>query len=188
MDDVFAVLAERHGLEDRAGTSSDGLSERYLYSADMGYRYGFGRWWGHPDVATTDVWVLLNPATGDTERRRRPTLDRCIAHSRTVGRTGVVVVNIFALRHTDPKVLRRAGDPVGSANDDALRLFTAAAPRTIAAWGAGGAFHARSRVVAPLLDQPLCLGTTAGGEPRHPLYVPSDAELRPWTAPVGPGA
>ncbi|MDK3256904.1 DUF1643 domain-containing protein [Blastococcus capsensis] len=182
MDDVFSVLAGRHGLEDRPGTSPDGLPERYLYSPDMAYRYGFGRWWGGQDLATTDVWVLLDPASGDTERRR-PTLGRCIARSRATGRSGLVVVNLFAHRHTDPRTLRQAGDPVGPADDDALRLFTTAAPRTIAAWGGGGGLHGRSGAVAPLLDRALCLGTTRRGEPRHPLYVPVEAPLIPWTAP-----
>jgi hypothetical protein len=179
--DVFAALAGRHGLEDQVGVSPDGLPERYLYSPDMAYRYGFGRWWGDQDLATTDVWVLLNPATGDTEQRRRPTLDRCIARSRAAGRSGLVIVNLFAHRHTDPKVLRHAADPVGPANDAVLRQLTAAVRRTIAAWGAGGRLHGRSRAVAPLLDRPLCLGTTRRGEPRHPLYVPGDAPLIPWT-------
>ena len=183
MDDVFATLAERHGLEDRRGTAPDGLPERYVYSSDMAHRYAFGRWWGAPDLGTTDVWILLNPATGDTERRRRPTLDRCIARSRAASRSGLVIVNLFGYRHTDPRMLRQAADPVGAAGDDALRLMTAAAPRTIAAWGSGGVLHGRSRAVAPLLDRPLCLGTTRGGEPRHPLYVPADAPLVPWSAP-----
>jgi hypothetical protein len=78
VEDVFAGLAAQLGLEDRRGTSPEGLPERYLYSPDMAYRYGFGRWWGDQDLATTDLWVLLNPATGDTEQRRRPTLERCI--------------------------------------------------------------------------------------------------------------
>lgn len=127
--------------------------------------------------------MLLNPATGDTEKRRRPTLDKCIARSRAAGRSGLVIVNLFAYRHTDPKTLRRAEDPVGPANDDALRVLTTAAPRTIGAWGNGGSLHHRSAAVAPLLDSPLCLGTTGTGEPRHPLYVPGDASLVPWTAP-----
>jgi hypothetical protein len=184
VEDVFSVLADRHDLEDRRGVSPNGLPERYLYSTDMAYRYGFGRWWGDQDLATTDVWVLLNPATGDTEQRRRPTLEKCIARSRAAGRSGLVIVNLFAHRHTDPKALRHAADPVGPANDDALRVLTTAAPRTVAAWGKGGSLHGRSRAVAPLLDQPLCLGTTADGEPRHPLYVSRDAPLVPWTAPA----
>ena len=182
---MFAGLAARHGLEDRLGTSPDGLPDRYLYSPDMGYRYAFGRWWADPDVGTTDVWVLLNPATGDTERRRRPTLDRCIARSRAAGRSGLLIVNLFAHRHTDPKTLRNAADPVGSANDDVLQTLTATAPRTIAAWGSHGSPHGRSHAVGPLLDRPLCLGTTRHGEPRHPLYVAGDAALVPWPPPHG---
>ena len=179
---VFAGLAARHGLEDRTGTSPDGLPERYLYSPDMAHRYAFGRWWGDRDLTTTDVWVLLNPATGDTEQRRRPTLERCIARSRGAGRSGLVIVNLFAHRHTDPRTLRHAADPVGPANDDVLRSLTTAAPTTIAAWGAHGRLHGRSRAVGSLLDRPLCLGTTRHGEPRHPLYVAGDAPLVPWTA------
>lgn len=177
------MLAARHHLDDRPGKSPAGLPERSLYSPDMAYRYAYGRWWGDQDLRTTDVWVLLNPATGDTEQRRRPTLDNCIARSRAAGRSGLVIVNLFAHRHTDPKALRKAVDPVGPANDEALQMLTSAAPRTIAAWGAGGRLHGRSRAVARLLDRPLCLGMTRRGEPRHPLYVPRDARLVPWTVP-----
>lgn len=61
----------------------------------MQYRYAFGRWWRHEDLESTAVWVLLNPATGDTERRRRPTLERCIAWSRA-DFSGILIVNLFA--------------------------------------------------------------------------------------------
>jgi hypothetical protein len=44
--------------------------------------------------------------------------------------------------------------------------------RTVAAWGTHGRLLNRSAVVADMLDEPLCLGTTRHGEPRHPLYVP----------------
>jgi hypothetical protein len=180
--DLFAQLATDHGLEHREGRSPDGLPERYLYSPDMAFRYAFGRWWKDADLATTTVWVLLNPATGDTERRPRPTLGRCIARSRELGATGLLIVNLFAFRHTDPKTLRAAVDPVGPANDEVLRAFTAAAAQTVVAWGSHGALGGRSTEVAPLLTEPLCLGTTKHGEPRHPLYVPADAELVPWCA------
>ena len=185
MTDALSLLAATHGLEDRTGTSPDGLSERYVYSPEMDYRYAFGRWWGQPDLATTDVWVLLNPATGDTEMRRRPTLERCISRSRAAGSTGLLILNLFAFRHTKPTELSTVLDPVGPANDEALRVLTSAAPRTIAAWGgSGGALgSSRSRQVRSLLVRPLCLGTTRFGEPRHPLYVPVGTALTPWTMP-----
>lgn len=181
--DLFAAFASEHNLLDRVQTSPDGLPERYLFSNNMAYRYAFGRWWGPADPSTCDVWVLLNPATGDTELRRRPTLDRCLARSRADGQTGLIIVNLFAHRDTNPKALMAAADPVGPANDDALRAFSRAGARTVAAWGSGGSLHDRSTRVAELLDHPLCLGTTRPGHPRHPLYVPGDTPLVPWTAP-----
>jgi hypothetical protein len=181
---TFAQRAAAHGLEDRRGRSPDGLPERYLYSRDLEFRYAFGRWWGEADLATTAVWVLLNPATGDTERRPRPTLARCISRSRDTGATGLVIVNLFAFRDTDPRNLRTAADAVGPANDDVLATVTAAGLRTVVAWGSHGGLHGRSAQVGPLLQDPMCLGTTRRGEPRHPLYVAADAPLVPW-APVG---
>lgn len=83
-----------------------------------------------------------------------------------------------------PKQVPRAADPVGPADDDVLRAVTATGARTVAAWGRPGALLGRSARVAPLLDAPLCLGTTANGEPRHPGRVPFDATFVPWTAPA----
>ena len=180
MTDAFAQLAAEHGLKDHPGLSPDGLLERYLYSPDMVFRYAFGRWWGNVDLATTAIWVLLNPSTGDTEHRVRPTLERCISRSRAAGYTGLVIVNLFAFRDTNPKNLRSAPDAVGPANDEVLRVITKAGAQTIAAWGAHGRLLGRSGQVGPLLDLPMCLGITQRGEPRHPLYVPGDNQLVPW--------
>jgi hypothetical protein len=178
--DDFAALAHAHHLDDVASVSPLGSPERYLYSQDMVFRYAFARWWGPPDLASADVWVMLNPATGDTEKRARPTLSRCMARSQAAGRSGLLILNLFAWRHTDPKLLKTTPDPVGPANDDVLQSLTRVAARTIVAWGAGGRLNGRSRAVAPLLTQPVCLGTTRAGEPRHPLYVPAGAKLVAW--------
>lgn len=180
MTDPISELAASYSLEDRRTVSLAGLPERYLYSPDMTYRYAFSRWWGPEDVGTTDVWVMLNPATGDTEQRHRPTLERCVARSHADGRHGVLILNLFAYRHTDPKELARAVDPVGPVNDEVLRQLTGAASRTIAAWGSRGRLLHRGREVRSLLRDPLCLGTTRHGEPRHPLYVPAATSLVPW--------
>ncbi len=185
MADPFERLASERGLKDRVGLSPDGLPERYLYSPDMVFRYAFGRWWGNEDLGSTAIWVLLNPATGDTEQRIRPTLERCILRSRAAGHTGLVIVNLFAFRDTNPRNLRSVPDAVGPANDEVLRIMTAAGAQTIAAWGAHGRLRGRSAQVGPLLESPMCLGMTTRGEPRHPLYVPASAQLVPWV-PVRP--
>lgn len=181
--DPFDALAALPGVVDRVGRSPDDAPERYLYSDDYLHRYAFGRWWGAPSLAAAAVWVLLNPATGDTEQRRRPTLERCIAWSQAAGHDGIVIVNLFAFRATDPRALRTAQDPVGPANDAALAVFTAAGAQTLVAWGSHGRLHGRSHAVATLLAAPMCLGTTRHGEPRHPLYVPRTTALVPWSPP-----
>lgn len=185
MIDTLARLASDNDLADRVGRSPEGLTERYLYSSDMVFRYAFGRWWGNTELATTAIWVLLNPATGDTEQRHRPTLERCISRARAAGHTGLVIVNLFAFRNTDPRSLRTACDAIGPANDEVLRVITTAGAQTIAAWGGSGRLNGRSAQVGPLLDSPMCLGTTQGGEPRHPLYVAADTQLLPWV-PLSP--
>lgn len=167
VNDTFARLASDNDLKDRIGLSPDGLTERYLYSPDMVFRYAFGRWWGSTDLASTAIWVLLNPATGDTEGRHRPTLERCISRSRAAGYTGLVIVNLFAFRDTNPGNLRSARDAVGPANDEVLRVITKAGAQTIAAWGGKGRLGGRSGQVGPLLDAPMCLGVTKRGEANH---------------------
>lgn len=112
MTGLFAALASEHSLL-HTETSHGGLADGYLHSADMVHRYAFERWWGDSDPATSDIWVLFNPATGDTEQRYRPTLERCVKWSKAAGRTGLIVVNLFAYRHTDPKQVPQAADPVG---------------------------------------------------------------------------
>lgn len=135
---------------------------------------------GGSDLASTAIWVLLNPATGDTEQRSRPTLERCISRARSADHDGLVIVNLFAFRDTNPRNLRSVPDAIGPANDEVLRVLTAAGAATIAAWGAHGRLRGRSADVGPLMHSPLCLGTTKRGEPRHPLYVPASSQLVPW--------
>ncbi len=180
MDDIFAGLASAHELEDRSGLSREGLAERRLGSPDRVFRYAFGRWWGDADLATTAVWVLLNPATGDAEQRGRLTVERCAARSRSAGYSGVVIVNLFAFRDNDPRHLRDVPDAIGPANDEVLSVITRAGAQTIVAWGFHGRLGGRSAQVVPLLDSPMCLGLTRHGEPRHPLSVASDTPLVPW--------
>jgi hypothetical protein len=169
-------LAGRLDLTCRQDKSPDGFDEIYLYSDDTNdpqYRYAFARWWRADGPIV--LWVMLNPAKGDTERRPRPTLDRCIARSRSLGGGGLIIANLFAARHNKPGALRTTPDPVGLHNNEVLSAMSALAEHTFVAWGVqGAAARARAAEVIPLLRQPRCLGVTANGQPRHPLYVRKD--------------
>ncbi len=150
-----------------------------MFSADRAYRYVLTRRWGDGPVMT---FIGLNPSTADADTDD-PTVRRLVGFARREDCGSVCVVNLFALRATDPRALRASPDPVGPGNDAFLRERTQAA-YVVAAWGAHGALDGRAAEVRALLaDVPLlCFARTASGEPRHPLYVRSDAPFVPLPA------
>lgn len=92
----------------------------------------------------------------------------------------LAIVNLFALRATDPRELRRARDPVGQGNDTHLVAAAARASAMVIAWGAHGALRGRGATTLDILSpraRLLALGWTRAGEPRHPLYL--RREVRP---------
>lgn len=169
-DDLHEVRQVKDHYEDRA-----------VYSRDGRYRYLFERRWGPGEPV---VWVLLNPATGDTDGKPRPTLGRCITRSQEWGYGALQIVNLFAFRATKPRDLLVTEDPIGPHGDAYIQSAAQAAPRVVAAWGAHGSLLGRgSAMNARLPRQTVCLGLTRTGQPRHPLYVPLDTGpmvLDPW--------
>lgn len=160
--------------------SSDlfGARTSAVMSSDGVYRYELRRTW---DVGLPPLWwIMLNPSTADA-LTDDPTIGRCRALAKREHAGGIIVVNLFALRATDPAELRRHPDPVGP---DADRFYPGHDVRVVAAWGAHGSLHGRDRHVTRLLTERgvrlRCLGTTKTGAPRHPLYVPGDSPLEPW--------
>jgi len=95
------------------------------------------------------------------------------------------VANLFAWRATDPRELAKASQPIGPENRRTLVSARLAAAQTICAWGANGfampqAEKAR-RVLRTAKRDPLwCLGLTASGQPRHPLYVSYSVQPQVW--------
>jgi hypothetical protein len=147
------------------------------------YRYVLRR---GGSVEPLALWVMLNPSTAD-ETNDDPTIRRVIAFTaRFAERSGVVpwrrgftVVNLFALRATDPKVLTGSASDVGAHNDEVIAEEAAKASLIICAWGAHPVAVARVEPVLALLGggAKWCLGKTKSGAPRHPLYVRGDQPL-----------
>lgn len=144
------------------------------------YRYALARRWArdHPVLPV----IMLNPSTADAFVLD-PTIRRCVGFAREWGYGGVLVLNLYALRSTDPRALRRHRDPEGPANNDRIRRWLAAAAEgwgddgdALVAWGAWAA-PGRARDVLGMIRsaglRPVCLGRTRTGQPRHPLYVHS---------------
>lgn len=142
------------------------------------YRYSLLRKW-HPDGGWLVV-VGLNPSTADA-LQDDPTIRRCVHFAKRESRTGLVMLNLFALRATDPRVMRAHPEPVGPDNDAVIRALAGTTNRTIvAAWGAHGSYRNRADEVAKMVPDLQCFGLTKGGHPRHPLYLRSDTPLVPF--------
>ncbi len=126
---------------------------------------------------------MLNPSTAD-ESANDSTVERCQRYARAWGYGGLIVCNIFALRATDPKVMRQANDPVGDRNDAAILECADLSEIIVCAWGNHGAHQDRAKYVAKLLRQRgfdlHSLVVTGQGHPGHPLYLPKDLQPTPW--------
>ncbi len=134
------------------------------------------------------VFIMLNPSTAD-DRIDDPTIRRCIRFAAREDAGRLVVVNLFALRATDPRELARDPDPVGPRNDEFLLIHCTPGVRVVAAWGAHPFAAARATTVTRMVTNAgaslECLGVTKDGHPRHPLYVRGDAPLVPYPRPGG---
>lgn len=145
------------------------------------YRYTLTRRWGE---GAPLLFVMLNPSTADASVDD-PTIRRCLGFARREGFQALEVVNLFAFRATDPAELVTAVCPIGPDNTRHLIEARRRAGLVVAAWGAFVPRAYRDRpqdVINVLACGLLCLGMTAKGEPRHPLFVRGDAPLVPFVA------
>ncbi|WYP26025.1 DUF1643 domain-containing protein [Alkalihalobacillus sp. FSL W8-0930] len=149
-------------------------SDAFLDSTGT-YRYLLNRVWER-DTGKV-VFVMLNPSTADG-REDDPTIRRCVGFAKDWGYGGLEVVNLFALRSTDPKQLLVHTEPVGAENDAAILAAVHEADLVVAAWGSMENKLKRDRMVLNLLNEKevYCLTTTRDGHPRHPLYVRREQE------------
>lgn len=152
-------------------------------SSDGAYRYRLTRYWGPGPMLP---FVMLNPSTADADIDD-PTIRRCMAFARRENMGGIVVVNLYAFRATDPQRLKEVNDPRGIGNYDALGNVAIEAPANkvpiVCAWGAHGTMLGSLQACDELRRHGadlVCLGKTKEGFPRHPLYVRGDAPLIPY--------
>lgn len=154
------------------------------------YRYHLTRTWAADEPVA--AFVMLNPSTADAHEDD-PTIRKCIGFAKRWGCGSIEVVNVFALRSTDPAGIGRAIlaglDPVGPENDGAVEGAMLRAGLLVLAWGAndvgarGRAMYERAR---DLRRETLCIGVTKDGSPRHPLMVAYATPLTAWTPRLAP--
>lgn len=147
------------------------------------YRYALCREWD-PFLPKL-VFVMLNPSAADAFFDD-PTTRRCIGFARREGCGGIVVGNVFAWRALSPRALPGAATATGPLNHAALGGIARRAKRpVVCAWGnlAGAAGAVAAAILRDNGASLVCLGRTASGAPRHPLYVRADARLEPFSSP-----
>lgn len=146
------------------------------------FRYRLGRTWAD---AKPLVFVMLNPSTADADVDDA-TIRRCVRFAQAHDFGAIDVVNLFAYRATKPQDLRRSGYLVGPDNDQHIAETVRDAGAVCVAWGANAADLERPQIVLPLIRaegvQPQCLRITRSGHPEHPLFLPANCRLMPFTA------
>lgn len=154
----------------------------------MSYRYLLERSFDSSNIFKRSrlAFLMLNPSTA-TEEANDPTVERCERRARNGGYDGVIVINLFAYRATDPKNMMAVSDPVGPENDDYIRFVLDRAKsghvEIVCAWGVHGAYMSRDKDVLEMFKaakvSPAALGTSKNGHPRHPLYISYSATVIP---------
>lgn len=188
LDVAIDIMRSVPGL--RGGGSYD---RGAVFSDDPAERFRFLLWRTWDDSMPPLVWWMLNPSTAD-EREDDATIRRCIGWAVRWCFGGILVVNAYALRSTDPATMLRAPDRVGPGNDDVLAhvcdyVMSVRTPevlprqRIMLAWG-DSIERAREQAIASmLLDRQVpthCLGRTRGGHPRHPVRLGYDTPVGEW--------
>jgi hypothetical protein len=137
------------------------------------------------------AWLMLNPSTADGTKDD-PTIRKVVGISIRAGYGPVVVVNLFALRETKPRLVKLAyvsrplAETEGPDNREHILAAARRASAIVCAWGSQSWAAEQARRVLRWLDvehpEPprYCLGTNQDGSPRHPLMVAYARALVPF--------
>lgn len=185
---LAGAIASARGANEGVGTSEQVSllpvgATLPVIDGSGGYRYWLFR--GCGSISAEDprsvLFVGLNPSKADGTVDDN-TSKRCVAFARRERCNIVEMVNLYAWRSTEPDELRLVDDPVGIDNDKWIRTCAEGAAIIVAAWGVSGPPGHQKRAAAVLgilreYNDVYCLGTTADGTPRHPLYLKAATPL-----------
>lgn len=144
-----------------------------LLSSCGRYRFWLTRRWEDGPAA---CFICLNPSTADAHDDDA-TIRKCIAFAKRWGYSAAKVVNVYALRATDPKELWRHADRVEPENYPGLNALHCRGinqrdgDKLIAAWGNHAEVERVNMTLAALDGPVFCLGKNLNGSPKHPLYL-----------------
>ncbi len=150
------------------------------------YRYTLTIVWD--DTLPLAGFIGLNPSTAD-EFKDDNTIRKCKTFAKSWGCGGIIMLNLFAYRSTDPEAMKKVDDPDGEWNiDDLADVLLACNGPWVACWGTHGSHMERGAKIAKWFaegqflippGQLKCFGLNKDGSPKHPLYLKSTTELIP---------
>jgi hypothetical protein len=158
-------------------------------SEDGAYRYALWRCWDGTKAPL--VFVMCNPSTANAEVDD-PTIRKCVGFAKRGNYGGIIVVNLYAFRATDPAKLKSATLANGPDNDRALTtamwVARESAATVIVAWGTAARdngpryeMEVDNLVVAAhwsgVALQSLKIAKD-GVTPCHPLMLPYSSQLQ----------
>jgi len=156
---------------------SSSITGTALLSACGTFRYRLTRSWGPGNQV---VFIGLNPSTADAAHDD-PTIRRCSAFARSWGFDGLIMLNAWAFRSTQPRELLLTPDPNGPRNNHIIRQTCRTASLVVAAWGNHCPPDRQAQLLK--LTGPLhCIAQNSNGQPAHPLYLKSTLHPQPWSA------
>lgn len=157
-----------------------------IISVSRQYRYVLWRIWNGENRPSLKMiaFVGLNPSTAD-EQTDDPTIRRCIGFATDWGYDGIYMINLWAFRATEPKVLKEqtVKEAEGPQNRDWLVKVAERSISVVLAWGSHGNWRGQGKKIFELVAdtvEPFSFGQNAGGEPKHPLYLRKDTPCKPF--------
>ena len=159
-------------------------SSEAIFSKDLKCRYVLKRIWD-PSLPAV-LWCMLNPSTAD-EQELDPTLTRCFGFSQKWGAGAMTIVNIIPYRATKPIDLWELSpeDLARWQKTNQRAIAEACKDKThkirVAGWGCHPISKRQDLTsLLPVGVSWECLGTTADGSPRHPLYLTTGSVREPF--------
>lgn len=165
-----------------------------VLSDDRTYRYRLDRVWDKSSHRRMVV-IGLNPSTAD-ETTDDPTIRRCVHFAQREACGGLIMLNLFAFRATDPRECAKHYSTEKAKADlyfherndivtcSACGVMERGNGPVVAAWGAHQMAVQRGDYVRRMLRTRgidlLALGITKDGHPKHPLYLRNDSPLVEW--------
>jgi len=147
-----------------------------VMDAKSKYRFLLWRFW---DERPRMLFIGLNPSTAN-EISDDPTIKRLCSFAQEWGYGGLYACNLYSQVTPHPEELLPETRN-HKANTPALQMAAGLSVLTVCGWGDGIKYvpdgDARAQRVYELVESPMCFGLTQSGNPKHPLYLPSDADL-----------